>query len=446
MCQLQDICDIFNRYRKKIVLIFGDFFVRIAAHKMEPADIRNKRLSLSILNEDCVDEILNRLQTNELSTISRTCKHLYELVAIKIRRLHPNKFACMTMRNNQIHFSPEIPDVILFGSMFFNIIIRGEGRHIPLNDILVRYIAIFCSPRVLRFEMILLRRDQLEVMKHSLKHVETLILHDCGMTDDFYDCLLQQCPDLLHLIVSDSDVFVEPAGNKWLYMKYPTLKRVHLCSAAMVSFQREHWTMFFHQNPQIERFSCDLWCLPDSSDRPIEIITRNAPNLTHLYISLREIGGLNATYYDLATLCQKETFECLELQLSGSHGSEYLNKHSELLASMGKLHAIHLTDMIITAKTAATLAPFVNLKRIYLTGTSFESTKAFREIVSNTLVNLEEVHCERKNPVPVLFGEEARNNVRWLQKINGREGDIPNTFENDERVLLKVRNSFHLSF
>lgn len=212
------------------------------------------------------------------------------------------------------------------------------------------------------------------------------------MNDDFYDYLLCHCQHLKHLIVSDSYGIVEPAGNKWLHQTYPALETVQLCSITMVSFCYSHWETFFLLNPQITSFSCDHWCLIDSLDRPIKVIARNAKNLKRLYISLRGIGHLDATFSDLRDLCQRKQFQHLEIQLTGDVGIYYLTRHLKILCEMGELHALHLTDVVLKKEAATPIAALPNLKQLNLTNTTFDNE--FSEIVSKNMQNLEEFHCD----------------------------------------------------
>lgn len=220
---------------------------------------------------------------------------------------------------------------------------------------------------------------------------QSLVLHKCGINEDFYDFLLQHCHQLKHLIVSDSYGIVEPAENKWLQQTYPALESVQLCSITMASFCYSQWESFFLLNPQITSFSCDHWYSNVASDRPIKAISRNAKNLKRLYISLRGIGHLNQTYLDLHGLCQQKQFQRLEIQLTGDAGIQYLIRHFKILRDMGKLHALHLTDVQLKKEAATPIAALINLKQLNFSNAIFDAE--FSEILSKNMPNLEEIHC-----------------------------------------------------
>lgn len=368
-------------------------------------------LNLTALSDDCLFEILNRLPTNYLYTIAETCTRLFDVAAIEYRRRHPNKFACLSMFDEKIVLHPNDYDVQTFGRKFLNLIIRGNGRNHQLSAEFLEYIILNCSSnlKMLRFEEMMLKTEQLQIFKHMLYRTETLVLHKCGMIDDFYDSLLRYCHNLKHLIISDT--YTQIGSNEmWLFMKYPVLESVHLCSVTMVSFQSERWTNFFHQNQQIKRFSCDHWYSIEASDRPIKIIAQNLPKLTHLYISLRGIGHLNSTYYDLSVLCQKQTFQSIEIQCTGTIGQQYLNRHSKILCSMTKLHALHLTDTTLTKETAADIISIANLKKLNFVNSTFDTD--FAEMISKKLLVLEEIYADVTNDfIPFIL------NTPKLQKI-----------------------------
>lgn len=350
--------------------------------------------SLETLSEDCVFEVLDRLPKNYLYPVAETCTRLLDLASIQYRRLCPGKYTCLSMVDDKVVLLPNEHDVQMFGRKFLNLIICSGGRNVRLDDKLLQFVLLNCSTslQMLRFEEVMLQKVQLEAMKHMIHRVNTLVLHKCGMNDEFYDCLLRHCYNLEHLIISDTYTSncTRSDGNDWLLKKYPALQSVQLCSITMVSFEHAYWEMFFRQNPQIKRFSCDHWYSTDPSDRPIKTIRKNARNLTHLYISLCGIGHLNYTYSDLAGLCQEEKFQGLELQFAGVYGLQYLNRHLKLLCTMKKLQAIHLTDMVITKEAATDIASFANLKQLNFINTAFDHE--FAEAVSKKLPDLEEIY------------------------------------------------------
>lgn len=350
--------------------------------------------TLQMLPDDLVFDIFKRLQTNYLYLIAETCTRFLDLTSIEYRRRHPEKFACISIVDERIVLHPKDDDVQVFGRKFLNLIVHSHGRHFRLEDDLLRFILFNCSVnlQMLRFQEAMLHVDQLQAMQHMLHRIETLVLHKCGMNDDFYDYLLRHCQRVKHLIVSDSYGIVEPTGNKWLHQTYPALETVQLCSITMASFCYSHWETFFLLNPQITSFSCDHWCLIDSLDRPIKAIARNAKNLQRLYISLRGIGHLNTTFSDLLGLCQQKQFQRLEIQLTGETGIQYLIRHLKILRDMSKLRALHLTCGQFKKEAATPIATLANLTQLTFTDATFDIE--FGEILSKNMQNLEEIHCD----------------------------------------------------
>lgn len=363
---------------------------------VEPVSL--PELTLETLNEDCVFEILDRLPTNYLYTIAKICTRFIDLASIQYRRKHPEKFVCLSMIDERIALLPNEYDVQLFGHKFLNMMICGDNRNSRWDDGLIQFILTNCSSnlQMIRFERAMLQSVQLKAMQHMFHRLETLVLHECGMIDDFYDNLLSKCHRLTRIIVSDSYTIINPTGSKWMQMKYPLLDTVQICSITLLPFQREPWMKFFQQNPQIKNFACDHWYSINATDRPIKNIAKNAPNLKRLYLSLRGIGHLNGTYFDLFELGEKNAqFQSLELQFTGNTGIQYLVRHAKLLSKIKQLHTLHLSDMILTNDTAQVIITLANLQRLSFVNTTFSTE--FAEYISSGLLNLKEIYCDLFN-------------------------------------------------
>lgn len=390
---------------------------------MSNASSQIQKVNLETLSEDCIFEIMDRLATNYLYTIALTCTRFYNLAAIQYRRKHPEKYACVSVIDDKIVLLPDEYDVKLFGRKFLNLIIRSEGRNVAFEDELIDFIWANCSSnlQIVRFEEAMLLGAQLKRMENMLHRVETLVLHKCGMNDDFYDCLLSKCHRLKHLIISDSYTIIDPDGSKWMQMRYPLLESVQICSITLLPIQHEQWEQFFRRNPQIKRFSCDHWYAVDALDRPIKTIRRFAPNLTHLYLSLRGIGHLNSTYYDLSVLCNCSQFQRLELQFTGQTGIQYLHRHSkQMLSTIKKLQAIHLTDVLLTKETAVEVAWIQSLKQLNFVNVTLGAE--FAENLSNNLHGLESIYSDSVIDVTPFI--RIAPNLRKIELSNTEIGNL----------------------
>lgn len=212
----------------------------------------------------------------------------------------------------------------------------------------------------------------------------------------------------------------------------------------MLPFQREQWQTFFRQNPQIRSFSCDYWYSTSSTDRPIKEISKNAPNLTRLYISLRGIGHLNGTYYDLNELCKNKRFKCLELQFTGnSTGKLYLMRHAKILADMEVLHTLHFTDMVLTKEMIPVIALLTELKQMNFVQSTFVTE--FAEYISKILPNLEAIYSNTSNDfTPFIRNAPKLKKIEMahteFDKLNLGWGPL---WLNDERT--KISNACPLT-
>lgn len=307
------------------------------------------------------------------------------------------KFACITMIGEDVAILPSQYDVQKFGRKFLNLIILGYGSNYPMEDELLQYILLNCSPNLLaiRFEHVMLQKEQLQLIKHMFHRAHTVVLHKCGMVDDFYDCLLKDCHRLKHLIISET----YPIGDKWMQMSYPRLESVQICSVIMTPFQSDPWIQFLHKNPQLKNLSCDRWHSMDASDQPVRIIAKNAVNLERLYISMNGIDHLNDSFGDLRILDKLDRFKCLELQFNGEMGKVNLRDHQLLLVNLKVLRALHFNRMTLTKETCQPplaifpiIASFINLKQLNFNRTTFDAD--FAETVSKKLLNLEEIYSD----------------------------------------------------
>lgn len=382
-----------------------------------------QKVNFETFSEDCLFEVMDRLPTNYLYTIALTCTRLYDLAAIQYRRKHPEKYVCFTVIDDKIVLLPDEYDVKLFGRKFLNVIIRGESRNVALEEELIDYIRESCSPnmRIIRFEEAMLLGEQLNRLADMLQRVETLVLNKCGMNEDFYDCLLSKCHRLKHLIISDSYTIIDPDGSKWMEMNYPLLESVQICSIPMLLNQRERWELFFRRNPQIKRFSCDNWYVEDVINRPVKVMRQFAPNLTHLFLSLRGIGHLNSTYYDLSILCERRQFQRLELQFSGQTGIQYMHRHAkQMLSTIKKLHAIHLTNVLLTKEAAAEIAWIQSLKQLNFENVSLSAD--FAEKLAQNLHGLEEIFADSVIDVTPFI--RLAPNLRKIELSNTEIGTL----------------------
>lgn len=230
-------------------------------------------------------------------------------------------------------------------------------------------------------------------------------------------------------------------------------------------------------------FCCFLRYSINCTDRPIKVIKDNARHLTRLYISLRGIGHLNGTYYDLNELCKMKQFQSLELQFTGTTGVQYLMRHSKILAMMERLHTIHLTDMVLSKDVASAITMLTRLKRLNFVSTTLLTGCA--ELLAKELPNLEEIYSDvlndftlficyapRLKMIELANTEMAELNLGWgLVWLNEERSKLHNTcpitiyikqisaadtehsvitsglitikpIAQDKRILLKVKNTF----
>lgn len=373
-------------------------------------------MNLSELNDDCIFEIFDRMPSNCLYAMADTCTRFLDLSGIQYRRENPSKFVCFEFADDKVNKTPNGIDIQYFGCKLLNVIIRGESRNVHMTEFALNYLVTNCSAnwKMVRFEQMMLSKFHTDAMKHFFHHIETVVFHKCAMVDDFYEYFLKHCPRLKHLIISDSYGFIEKGRNKWLNIQYLHLESIHIASITILSFHSVEWQSFFRRNPKIKSFSCHYIHSLNATDRPVKLIECNANNLEQMYISLRGIGHLNGTYYDLSLLDQKPTFKYLELQFCGEAGAQQLIRHDKMLKSMSKFKGLHLTDMTIgsTSKLCAVMINLVNLQQINLTNCVIDANSC--ELLSKYLINIEKINCNAEIlDIVVAF---IRNSVK-LKKI-----------------------------
>lgn len=329
------------------------------------------KASMTTLNDNCLEEIMEWLSLADLVNLSTTCKRMQMVASYYFGRKYPTKRMTVKMDRQRIEYWPREMYVQRFREYFQNLAIRGR------QIILFRHVGQLCSkmPKKLRIlEAINLTGIHGNCIEAILNHVEIVEFEDCSFANDFYDCFLKHCHNLRQLVLrSFSECTHGGVKNRWLLEKYPKLNHLHW------SFDEpppDELITFFHRNPNVRNFA--------AAKHPMEI-TKLILNAGFTFDELCLDIGFGVD------LNVKKIF----------HSIQQLHDHGQFK----RFQMIPTTSMFVGAKFPPmpylealmanqvfedVIAAMTSLKMLYLDAILF---RAEAEVLAHNLINLEEIYA-----------------------------------------------------
>lgn len=206
-------------------------------------------------------------------------------------------------------------------------------------------------------------------LKTFLRNVEVVEFRDrCENSSDDAK-FLQFCPNLTKLTLGDKTS--RRNTNAVLTQKYRKLKDFNYIDSSLEDLDIDKVKSFFQTNNTIKtvawRFRYDqsmtytnaIACL-----RNVDYVS----NLEHLSLT---ICSYLADSFDeisnyLGSLCERENFQCLELEFVGTKGAEALRLYGNKMVNWKQVTKMHLHSMNFT-EVVPTLRSLIHLKIIVLT-------------------------------------------------------------------------------
>ncbi|XP_055312525.1 uncharacterized protein LOC129574481 [Sitodiplosis mosellana] len=226
---------------------YFDFCVQIRSHKT----------FFFKLNEDCFNEIFNRLPLKDLNSLAQTCKRLHDFTS----KYFQQHFATV-----EVHYGKDGP--IAFESIrvdaFSQFIQRLSIHRVDLCSFR-NIAATFKSLKELNLMGLHLTAPKIECLKKIFEKIEILKIRDIEIEADGLH-FLKFCNNLQRLSVRnlktintsfemDKQSSSLTVDNGWLRQKYPNLKHFELIEVEILKFCDV--LAFFKENPNIRSFSTD---------------------------------------------------------------------------------------------------------------------------------------------------------------------------------------------
>lgn len=379
--------------------------------------------SLTILNDDCIDKILEWLSLDDLCSCSVTCKRLQALCDNHFRRKHP-KEATVTVkikiRSGGVlsvwplkscfkHFRNFIKNLTLWVRLEYG---NCEDIQESLMSYIVNLVQQKCDPKLRRVhldsEVKINLRSICGEIEGFLRNVE--VVRFDGGTDE--SGFLSYCPSVRKVIVEFHSENVEAI----LYQRYQRLTHLSYIDCKVVD--AETFSKFLQMNGQIQcvglKFHDDHFGRHNAV-QIIQALKEHAVNLVHLFVWFRHSDDTLCTHLNaLAALDQFKRLD-LKFQVRGDDRSATRHLHSlaHQLCNVKQLTKIHLQGIVLDDVVPA-LRELVHLKTVSIVymgyDRNWDNWSDFDELIDAVdgkehlaVPHIEEVHIETQFDDKELF-------------------------------------------
>lgn len=192
------------------------------------------------LHDDCINEILKWLPTEDLVSVNLTCKRLWKITNQHYHNERGIKEFCL--HGTYIFHStrPKYPPSAHFYNHTQNIKVQNDLQF--LRDYLKK---INENIYKITFEDANINEADCEAFGKSLAKVKIVVINSSTFRDKLHESLLRHCISMKYLVIEKSRM-----DNEWLSKKYPTLQQL-VWNGDLSTELGE----FFEQNQNIETFS-----------------------------------------------------------------------------------------------------------------------------------------------------------------------------------------------
>lgn len=216
------------------------------------------------LNIDCIYEIFDYLELDDIIAIGATCKCLQHVAGLFIREKFAAKRKTFTHGDIYMDWTPRW--INLFSGYLDSVYIYGDSpsayRYLSTSDLK--------NIREIRLSHIDLTDYEIDCVKKCLNGIETIEMDLCTMKMEFQANFLQFCPKLKSLSVSrssydmDGGIIIGP-NNMWLLGSYPSLEHIELTD--LYELRHNELKIFLQQNRQLRSLSIDAKSLMLNQDQ-----------------------------------------------------------------------------------------------------------------------------------------------------------------------------------
>lgn len=376
------------------------------------------------LNDDCFEAIFTFLTADDLTNLSDTCLHIHSLVKTFFSRMYPRKRIEIDWINGIVAIRKyaalkEVIQNVWFKGMQKKLS-KQKHNYLPdfYNDsnLISYYIYSMCNrlPKLVRFENMMLQQRDGIMMKTTLENIESIELIGCNV-DGIYENFLGRCKNLKHLTVRLCNGWEE---KSWLEQAYPSLRSldVQLEGAA----EHEALIDFFRRNPHIKKFSCRSHLSSNLSqiENVMKAIMGSNLRLEELFLTIGGVCNFRNIYLNLMNISEQEQFKRLSLEFSSREVKELLIDSLNYLATMQKIHVLHITSVDIAEDLPTNMCVLSSLKELHLNNlpNSVYSARMLAMVIPNleVLVIKNSVYF---TPSVIEFIEPFIEHVPMLRKI-----------------------------
>lgn len=314
---------------------------------------------VSILNDDCIYEILEWLSLDDLFRCSRTCKRLQSLCENHFLRKYP------IQANEEVRIRIEFDGKLRvfpikkYVNYFYNFI---KNLHISvwnfqhnkemINSLVVNFINSKCDRNLRRIslrgniELVPLCKE-IESFLRRVKVVEFSRRYESSQDEAIF---LRYCPEVTKLYLNHPLHMQNVEAI--LLQKYHQLTHFTYVNYHVMNLNAKKLKSFFLTNKKIQYVAWE--CINyngaeldnDCAMKCIQTLDY-ALNLQHLFLSIgppltKRIDGI---FNHLNELCKRDNFKLLELQFDDVVGAIALNVQANRMSKWTQLTRIHLRCM-----------------------------------------------------------------------------------------------------
>lgn len=372
------------------------------------------------LNDDCIREILSKLDLDSLCEMSLTCKRIQPLAVYQFQRKHADEDKWITVtytrqskRKQSAKFKPSSGEKYknCFSSQCPNV--RANCRVSDVS-IIFEFLKKNCCANLIHLRLGQLRSQLLEkhgkLIEDQLNGLDGITIDGFSIKNDIYDGILKFCPNLKSLAV-----YTKTKSNvDWLRHSYPNLE--HLDIEFCDNFHREQFiefgAHFFHLNRQIRQIEC-------SEINVILFVLRTIHPIEHLKLYFSNIMEFYYVFDDLYEFTLTESINSLEIVLPEE---ETTIQTITRLFHLKKLRAVHNVRFSTPGPALMALEHLQHLNRLSIEFNIIQDPSLITIANVSLLTNLAELDLKvmklRRTQVVVPFMQIVQPLVMNLRKLS----------------------------
>lgn len=366
------------------------------------------QLSILDLNDDCLMEIFQNLNTLDLCAVKDTCRRFQNLSEYHFKTVYNRKIFSFRVNDRYKKMVSENEEQKIlrhFGTHINKLIINASDFDVNAERVLdilgqnpVQNLKDF------EIENLLLDENALDVCKGLLSNLERLSIDFCyGDESEFYKCV-SYCGALKELQVLNLNSF--EIRGKFLITKFQRLESLIL--REIKCFNTRYIDTFFKQNTNLKRIRlirCNF-----TNDDTFKMIADNLTNIEEICIQLRYIS--DAFEDNLSCLLKLNNLKRLEFNCGQKNITSFVN----FLAGKNIIEHFSISDTALTKELCEALSQLKSLKILKLISMR-ETDKNFVNILSEHLQYLEELYIVDSNAFAVKNVKELIENAANMKRI-----------------------------